>query len=200
MRFKFDVRLAGGEVVVSFVCKWNTVEGDPPLTQAMKTEIKDALTTTVPTFWSNQHSLKIADPICGEKTLPIRVKVTWDDSGANAIAVNLQKAERRSSAHALSMNLDYDDDIKDNAWVLKHEFGHVLANHDEYHYAGKTAESITLKRANGSTETLNLEPPANVMITPGSTKVEKRHLYFVEIEAQELLRRKSGRNITCEIV
>lgn len=200
VRFKFDVRLAGGEVVVSYVCKWSTVEGDPPLTQAMKDEIKAALTTTVPAAWSDQHSLKIVDPICGEKTLPIRVKMTWDDGAANAIAVNLQKAPIRSSASARTMNLDYDDDLKDSAWTLKHEFGHVLANHDEYHYSGKSGESITLKRANGTTETLNLEPSANVMITRGNASVEKRHLYFVEIEAQELLRSKSGRDVTCEIV
>lgn len=201
IRFKFAVKLAGGEAVLTFVCKWGTVEGDPPLTEAMKTAVKTALTGKVPQAWSNAHSLKVVDPICGEKTLSIKFEVNWDDASGDAIDVNLQKAGRRSSASANVMNLDYDDDLDDDAWTLKHEFGHAIGNHDEYHYSGHSGEKITLKRADGGEETLNLEPASgNVMITRRDTTIEKRHLYLVEIEAQEWLRELSGRDVVCEIV
>jgi hypothetical protein len=199
-KFRFAGNLASGNVRITFILKWGTIGG--AVTDEMKTAVKSALQTNVTAAWSGQGSVKVTDPVCGEKTLPINFRILWnpdDTSDSEHYSVDLEKAPRRSSVSYPKFTLDHDADLLDDAWTWKHEFGHGVGQKDEYFYSGVTSATIEYKRADGTSETITLEPAASLMQTRGNTTVEKRFLYFAEIEAQKLFRDKSGRNVVCKV-
>lgn len=199
--FRFEGNLASGNVTVTIILKWGVIGGD--VTDAMKTAVKAGLQSDVAAAWSGKNSVRVTDPICGEKTLPINFRILWtpgDTTDSEHYSVDLEKAPRRSGVAYPTFTLDHDADLNDNAWTLKHEFGHAFGMPDEYFYSGVTAGTIEYKRADGTSATITLEPAASLMKTRGNTSVEERFAYFAEIEAQDLFREKSGRDVVCEIV
>jgi type VI secretion system secreted protein VgrG len=199
-KYRFGGNLASGNITITFVLKWGTIGAT--VTEAMKAAVKSALQTQVTAAWSGKANLRVTDPVCGEKTLPINFRILWnpgDTTDAEHFTVDLEKEPRRSSVAFPKFTLDHDADLNDEAWTLKHEFGHGFGGQDEYFYSGVTSATIQYKRADGTSETITLEPAASLMQTRGNTTVEKRFLYFVEIEAQKLLREKSGRNVVCKV-
>ena len=200
-KFRFGGNLASGNITVTFIFNWGAIGGD--VTEEMKTSVKTALQNDVAAVWSGKHSVRVTDPICGEKTLPINFRVLWnpdDTTDSEHFSVDLEKEPRTSSVAHPTITLDHDADLEDDAWTLKHEFGHAIGLEDEYFYSGVTEATIEYKRADGSSETIDLEPAASLMQTRGNTSVKKRFAYFAEIEAQALFREKSGRDVVCEII
>ena len=200
-KYRFEGNLASGNITATFILKWGTIGGT--VTNAMKTAVKSALKTKVAAAWSNKGSVRVTDPVCGEKTLPIRFRILWnpdDTTDSEHFTVDLEKEPRRSSVAFPRFTLDHDADLDDDAWTLKHEFGHAFSGRDEYFYSGVTSATVEYKRADGSSDTITLEPAATLMQTRGNTTVAKRFLYFAEIEAQQLFRQKSGRNVICRVI
>ncbi|MCZ6665370.1 MAG: hypothetical protein O7B81_08695, partial [Gammaproteobacteria bacterium] len=125
VEYRFEGNLASGNVTVVFILKWGTIGGD--VTNAMKTAIKTALQTDVTSAWSGKNSVKVTDPICGEKTLPINFRILWnpdDTTDSEHYSVELEKEPRTSSVAHPIIKLDHDADLNDDSWTLKHEFGH----------------------------------------------------------------------------
>jgi hypothetical protein len=200
--FRLEANLAAGNITITSIFKYGTVTGD--VTNAQKTATVTAFKARVGD-WSNRFQMKITDPICGERTLPIRFRLLWapdDTSDAHQFSVNLYKTYPRAGVTGTTINIGYDSDVTpDSGWTLTHEYGHTFGLPDEYFHPGVTAATLTYKKADGSTETITLEPAGDsIMKTYGNTTYLKRFYYFSAIEAQELLRRESGRNVTCEII
>jgi hypothetical protein len=201
IKFKMTVNLAANELVIETKFKWNTV--DASVTTAEKTAIQNGLTSTVASAWSGKYGLKVVDPACTPttKTLAIRFVITFVTSGGDA-SVNLLPGTGGSNVVPGLMTVHATDTI-DGAYVLIHEYGHIIGLADEYFYAGNTTGSVAYKRADGTTTTITLPQNDNVMSTYGNMNFKPRFFYIVEIEAQKLLRSGAGLGraaITCEIV
>jgi type VI secretion system secreted protein VgrG len=197
-----EANLAAGNITITSIFKWGVVAAD--ITAAEKANTITQFKAKV-AGWSNRFNLKVVDPVCGEKTLPIRFRLLWnpdDTTDAAPYSVNLSRTYPRAGVTGWSIDMGYDTSVTAHSgWELAHEYGHTLCLPDEYFYAGVTAATVAYKKADTSTESVALEPAANnIMKTHGDTTYLKRFFYFVEIEAQELLRSKSGRNVTCNVV
>jgi type VI secretion system secreted protein VgrG len=178
---------------------------DPALTADQITRVKNDFRSVVGPAWSNKFSVKVTDPVCGEKTLPILVRVLWnpdDTSDTHHYTVDVTTASITANVTGTVVSLGYQDDVVDNGgWVMTHEFGHTFGLPDEYFYASVTSASVTYKLADSCTETITLEPPDDsIMQTNANTTILKRFFYLAAIEAQELFRRTSGRSVVCEVV
>lgn len=200
--FRLEVNLASNNITVTSIFRWGTVATD--VTNAQKADTITKFKATV-TGWSNHFNMKITDPICGEKTLPIRFRLLWspgDTSDSAPFRVNLHKTYPRAGVTGWDIDIGYDSDVTpDSAWVLAHEYGHTFCLHDEYFYTGVTSATVSYKKADGSSDAITLEPSSgNIMFRHANTTYLKRFFYFTAIEAQEFLRQESGRNVICEII
>ena len=200
--FRLEANLGRGNIRIISIFKWGTVGAGVTAAQKKRTIKKFKARVS---GWGGRFRMKIKDPVCGEKTLPILFKLRWspdDTADAETYRVNLFRTYPRAGVAGWDVNIGYQSDVTPNgAWVLAHEYGHTLCLPDEYFYAGVAAATVVYKRADGTTESIALEPRAdNIMKTHANRNYKKRFFHFAAIEAQELLRTKSGRNVTCEIV
>lgn len=200
--FRLEANLAAGNITVTSIFKWGTVAAD--VTAAQKADTITQFKAKV-MGWGNRFNMKITDPICGEKTLPILFRLLWspaDTAVTTSYRVNLYKTYPRAGVTGWNIDIGYDSDVTPNsAWVLSHEYGHTVCLQDEYFYAGVTAATVVYKKADSTTESVTLEPsPGNIMSLNGDTTYLQRFFYFTAIEAQELLRSKSGRSVVCQVV
>ncbi|MGL5012531.1 MAG: hypothetical protein ACRC6I_21905 [Paracoccaceae bacterium] len=204
VKFKLTVDFIGGEVVITRVLKWGTVAA--AVTDAEKAAIRTGLTSTVSTIWSGKYRLKVTDATCNPttKTLPIRFRLAWEGTGGAVadMSINLVVGPKTSAASGTFMNLDTKD-VENGGYTLAHEFGHTLGQVDEYMYGTATSGTADYKRANGTKVTITLPQTGNLMSTAKNMSFKQRFYYFIEIEAQKLLRSASGlgkAGVTCEIV
>ena len=200
--FRLGANLAAGNITITSIFAWGTLAAD--VTAAMKTDTITKFKAKV-TGWGNQFSMKITDPICGEKTLPILFRLLWtpdDTTDAAQYTVNLYKTYPRAGVSGTTIDFGYDEAVTaHSSWELAHEYGHTLCLQDEYFYGGVTAATVVYKKADGTSESVTLEPSAaNIMFRHSDTTYLNRFFYFAAIEAQELLRTQSGRSVVCEIV
>jgi hypothetical protein len=200
--FRLEANLAAGNITITSIFQWGTVAAD--VTNAQKANTITQFKAMVGS-WGGRFKMKITDPICGEKTLPIQFRLLWspdDTADTPPYKVNLYKTYPRAGRTGWFLDIGYDSDVTPNsAWVLAHEYGHTLSLPDEYFYAGVTSATLVYKKADGTTESVTLEPSSgNIMYKDGDKTYLKRFYYFTAIEAQELLRHKSGRNVICEVV
>lgn len=200
--YRLEANLAAGNITIVSIFKWGTVAAD--VTAAQKTDTIAKFKAKV-AGWGDRFNMKIVDPVCGEKTLPIKFRLLWSPDDTTDTApynVNLYKTYPRAGRTGWNVDIGYDSDVTpDSAWVLAHEYGHCFSLADEYFYAGVTSATVTYKKADGTTESVTLEPsPGNIMSHHANSTYLKRFYYFSAIEAQELLRSKSGRSVTCEVV
>ncbi|MCU0911503.1 MAG: hypothetical protein MUE98_09220 [Rhodobacteraceae bacterium] len=206
VRIKWHLKIdfPGNTVTVTTVFKWGTIARG--VTEAHKTAIKDALKNRVTAVWSNNYSLKVTDATCNptEKTIPIRFRILWDDETTIGHHYNANVKVGPATSDITGFEANFDTlDTDNNSYTLCHEYGHTLGLHDEYFYGSNTSGTVTYKRANGTTEAITLPQSGNMMATSGDFTMKKRFQYFVEIEAQELLRSAAGlgkAGITCEVV
>jgi hypothetical protein len=204
VKFTLTVDLAGNEVVVTSSLKWDAV--DPAVPAEEKAAIRSGLITSVMAICSGRFQLKVTDPACNPTTriLNIRFRVRWEEPGSapTDLLINLVPGPAESGVISGMMLLDTED-AKNGGQVLAHEFLHTLGQIDEYMYGGATSGTADYHRADGSTETVTLPQTGNIMATAGSVAFVPRLYYFIEIEAQKLLRSASGlgrAGVTCEIV
>lgn len=199
--FRLLAGLKSGKLVITSIFKWGTI--DPSITAAEKADTIAKFKQQVAT-WSNRYMLRVTDPICGEKTLPIVFELKWspDDTADTApYSVNLHRTHPQAAVTGFDIDIGYDSDvIRHGAWVLAHEYGHTLCLADEYFYPGTAAATVTYMRADGSGEVITLEPGApNIMFVHANRTHLTRFYYFIEVEAQALLRSASGRNVVCKL-
>jgi hypothetical protein len=202
-KYRFNGNLASGNITITLIFKLGTI--DAALTAEQRAKIVADFKAVVGPAWSNKHSIKVTDPICGEKTLPVLFNVLWnpdDTADTHHYTVNVTTAPITANVSGSVISLNYADDVvADGGWVMTHEFGHTWGLPDEYFYSGVTAATITYKRADGTTEQITLEPSDDsIMRSHANTTILKRFFYLIEIEAQELFRSKSGRDVICEVV
>ena len=200
--FRLTAGLASGKLTITSIFDWGTVAAN--VTEAERAATIAAFKAQVAT-WSGHFSLKVVDPVCGEKTLPIEYKLLWspdDTADAAMFHVNLFKTFPRAAVTGTNIDIGYDSDVTpDGGWVMAHEYGHTVCLPDEYFYGGVTSATVVYKKANGSTESITLEPTSpSIMQIHADRTFKKRFFYFIEVEAQELLRAKSGRDDVCSIV
>jgi hypothetical protein len=201
--FGLTVDLVGNEVVITRVLKWGVVE--PGITDAQKAKVRTGLTSGVPAIWSGKYRLKVTDATCNPTTkiLTIRFRLRWEDANnPGNLTVNLKPGPGRSGATGFQLNMVMTDIGPDN-YALAHEFGHTVGQADEYVYPNFTAPSVEYKRADGSVIRAMLPQSGNIMSTRGNLTFKPRFYYFIEIEAQKLLRSAQGlgkAGVTCEIV
>ena len=199
--FTLRIQLSRNRVTVVSRFRWGSVAGD--ITKKEQKRTIYAFKRQV-RKWSRKFKLKVVDPECGTKIMPIRFQLLWNprDTTVNAThRVNIVRNLNRAGVSGFVIDIGYNDVTKDHGWVLAHEYGHTFSLHDEYFYTAGGPATVGFKKADGSTMNLALEPAGkNIMRTSGSNKYLERHFYFVALEAQQLLRQKSGRNVTCEIV
>ncbi len=200
--FRLEANLADGNITITSIFRWGTVASD--VTNAQKADTIKKFKAQVAS-WGNKFNMKIIDPICGEKTLPVRFRLIWspeDTSTTAPFQVNLYKTYPRAGVTGWNIDIGYDSDVTpDSSWVLAHEYGHSLCLQDEYFYSGVSSATVTYKKADGTSDVISLEPSSgNIMYTHANTTYLKRFYYFTAIEAQELLCNESGRSVTCEIV
>jgi hypothetical protein len=207
--FRLEANLAGRSITITSIFKWGTIAPRMKKTKAKKLKVRKDFTIKMfkakAASWSGKFKMKITDPVCGEKTLPIRFRVLWspDDTGDPApFQVNLHRTYPRAGVTGWDIDIGYLSDVVPNAgWVLAHEYGHTFCLPDEYFYAGVTSATVVYKKADGSQETVKLEPKhGNIMFKHGDTHYLKRFYYFAAIQAQEVLRAKSGHSVKCKIV
>lgn len=205
VQYHLKIDLIAGIVTISRVLGWGVVE--PAVTKSEKAAIKAGLIGAVPTLLSNKFSLEVRDDSCQPKTktLQIRFRLDWQSSktGPADLKVNLVAGSHISSADGGEMNLDAMD-TEENHYTLAHEFMHTIGQVDEYLYNGTAAQSASYKRADGTSKTFPIPSAAsNMMKDFASMVLFRRFFWFVEIEAQELLRSGAGlgkANIRCRIV
>lgn len=200
--FRLEVNIVRRKLRIISVFKWGTVASDVNKRQKRRTI---RMFKAKVAAWSGRYKMKIVDPECGKKTMPIMFRLQWspDDTKSSApYKVNLYKTFPRAAVTGWDVDIGHDSDVVPNAgWVLQHEYGHTLCLPDEYFYGAVTSATVVYKKADGSNKSITLEPANNnIMRTHASWRFRKRFFYFVAVEAQELLRQKSGRNVTCEII
>lgn len=200
--FRLEANLAAGNITVISIFRWGTIAAD--ITDAEKANTITQFKAKV-SGWGGRFSMRITDPVCGVKTLPIQFRLLWspdDTTDAAPYTVNLHRTYPRAGVTGWNIDIGYDSDVLPNsAWVLAHEYGHTLCLQDEYFYSGHAVATVVYKKADGTNESIALEPGSgNIMFTDGDTTYLNRFYYFSAIEAQELLRTQSGRAVTCEIV
>lgn len=199
--FSLRISLWLGIVTVVSVFRWGSVESG--ITTAERSRTIRVFMAKV-SGWGHKFRLKVIDPECGTKTMPIGFLLRWNPDNTTKSAthrVNLVRSMNRADVTGYNVNVGYNDVTDHSGWVLAHEYGHTVALADEYLYTPGTIPIMTYKKADGSTDRILLEPTGeNIMRTHSSRNYLKRHYYFIAIEAQELLRQKTGRSVTCEIV
>jgi hypothetical protein len=168
--FRLEANLKRGNIRIVSTFKWGTIAAGVTKLDKKRTIKKFKARVA---GWGGRFRVKIKDPDCGEKTLPIQFKLRWapDDTSESApFKVNLYKTYPRAGVTGWDVDIGYDSDVTPNqAWVLAHEYGHTLCLPDEYFYASVTAATVVYKKADGGSESITLEPPANnIMKTNGN--------------------------------
>jgi type VI secretion system secreted protein VgrG len=181
-----------------------TVEKNNRTNRAATIErVKAACIRSIEAHWNNKFKLKITDPVCGTKTLPIVYKVIWVASGEHYIFRIYGRIEREQVSDGEIYVATSTDDH-----THAHEFAHCVGVTDEYSYADDKDQQVRYYKPDGTLGPIIVvkpearevtDPLANIM-NSDSTKIEIHHGWHVAIEAQALLCKKIGRNITCEVL
>jgi type VI secretion system secreted protein VgrG len=200
--FRLEAKLAARQIQITSIFTWGAIGAGVTAKQKSKAMRRFKNRAAL---WSGRYRMKVDDPVCGTKTLPIRFRLLWnpdDTPDAPPYRVNLSASYPRANVQGWNVNIGFKEDVKaDKSWTLTHEYGHTVSLPDEYFYTAGVPATVTYKKADASTEVIALEPANdNIMKTYGNMKFKMRFFYFAAVEAQELIRKQAGRNVTCEIV
>lgn len=205
-KYHLTVDFVANQVLVTSVFQWGSV--DPAITNSQRNQIISSFGSRVASVWSNKANMRITDTTCSpnSKTLPIRFQILWNTATSIAphYSVNLVPGPARSNITGLVASIDMHD-LNNRAYTLAHEYGHTIGLPDEYLYAarGVTSATVTFNRADGTSTRITLPQSGNLMSTSNNFSLLDRHFYFLEIEAQKLLRSSAGLSkggLTCEII
>jgi type VI secretion system secreted protein VgrG len=165
-------------------------------------KVKTACIRGVDTYLNNKLKLKIEDPICGPRTLPITFKIVWVESDEHYVFRVYGNAQREQvKGDQVYIGLATDD------LTHAHEFAHCLGAPDEYSYHDTEDEQVRYYKPDGSLGSVIIGKPADTnsekpysSIMNDATNVEVRHGWYIAIEAASLLSEKIGRKIKCDIL
>ncbi|MET3133013.1 hypothetical protein AAKU55_003295 [Oxalobacteraceae bacterium GrIS 1.11] len=164
---------------------------------------KNALERGINNYWNNQYTLEIIDPICGKKNLDIHYQVIWVETGEH-YKLSIADTSLREGVSLKLMSAS----STTTEFTFAHEFAHCLGIPDEY----STAEEDRTLRYYKPDGTLDISIDAPVdgksITDPGATIMSatdcpirlKRHAWNIAIEAQDVLTKKIGRKIKCNII
>lgn len=153
--------------------------------------------------WNNKFRLEINDPQCGQKVLPVAFRVLWVDDQQH-YTLQIHKRYDRENVTGDVMNVSLATELTTYA----HEFGHCVGMPDEYSYT-EFEETIRYFKPDGTLDEpivchVNGTSPEDltqsIMSYAEGALILKRHGWNIAIEAQELLSKKIGRKIRCDIV
>jgi hypothetical protein len=190
---------SGGDAVM--LVKFKVVP-DSGVTADQVTTCKANLASGINTHWNGKFTLAISDPVCGNKSMPVRYRVQWVDSGED-YELHVHATYPREGLSGRVMDVSPTTD----AWTFAHEFAHCVGEPDEYSYTTET-ETVKYIKPDGTLDTAVSAPPdgksstdadATIMSAVGNTTVLPRHGWNVAIEAQAILRADTGRQVTCTI-
>ncbi|MEF2269916.1 type VI secretion system tip protein TssI/VgrG [Janthinobacterium sp. LS2A] len=153
--------------------------------------------------WNNKFRLEINDPQCGQKVLPVVFRVLWVDENQH-YTLQIHKRYDRENVTGDVMNVSLATELTTYA----HEFGHCVGMPDEYSYT-EFEETVRYFKPDGTLDApivchVNGTSPQDltqsIMSYAEGALILKRHGWNIAIEAQELLSKKIGRKIRCDIV
>lgn len=153
--------------------------------------------------WNNKFRLEINDPQCGQKVLPVVFRVLWVDENQH-YTLQIHKRYDRENVTGDVMNVSLLTELTTYA----HEFGHCVGMPDEYSYT-EFEETVRYFKPDGTLDApivchVNGTSPQDltqsIMSYAEGALILKRHGWNIAIEAQELLSKKIGRKIRCDIV
>lgn len=201
-KYKLSIPLkSGGDVTVTIRFKVAIARAATPADAAIA---QANLVTAVSGTWNGKLNLRINDPCCGEKTLPIRFVAEIVEANQHftlRVYDNYDFPEVTNTALKIASNSD--------PWVYVHEFGHCFGLTDEYGHTPQLLESVKYYQPNGKLGSsirapylgkIDTSPEANIMSTHGNYTVVKHHGWPIAIEARKLINAGKSRTITCEIV
>lgn len=177
------------------------LQPDTGVTAAEAATAKANLDSGVPARWNGKFKLIVTDPLCPSKTFNIVFKPVWVTSGQH-YTVKVHATYPREGVTGPVMDVSK----ATLAWTFGHEFGHCYGLPDEYSYSTNN-EQVKYYKPDGTLDAAINAPPikpatapgATVMASFGNTTTLPRHAWNIAIEAQDLLKQKLGRNITCAI-
>ncbi|PJC98216.1 type VI secretion system tip protein VgrG [Janthinobacterium sp. BJB1] len=153
--------------------------------------------------WNNKFRLEINDPQCGQKVLPVVFRVLWVDDQQH-YTLQIHKRYDRENVTGDVMNVS----LATALTTYAHEFGHCVGMPDEYSYT-EFEETVRYFKPDGTLDEpivchVNGTSPEDltqsIMSYAEGARILKRHGWNIAIEAQELLSKKIGRKIRCDIV
>lgn len=165
-------------------------------------EVKSRCERGVEQHLNNKLQLEISDPICGKKTVPIKIKIKWVDSAeACHFIYKIFGKEIRANVTGNVLSIHYLDDEHTQA----HEIAHCLGLPDEYSDL-KENEELRYRRPDGALGNplpvwavdVDFAPEVTSIMSTGYV-VEPHHGWPFAIESQELLSEKLQRIIRCDI-
>jgi type VI secretion system secreted protein VgrG len=155
--------------------------------------------------WNEKFILEISDPVCGNISLPITYKVHWTESDEHfTLDINEDIEDPRESVNFSFLNAY----INTKAWVFAHEFGHCIGLPDEYSVTRSEERVIRYYKPDGSLDRPlkglrdgqeKTDGDTSIMSTRDSREIFPRHAWNIAIEAQDILSKKIGRAIKCDI-
>lgn len=153
--------------------------------------------------WNNKFRLEINDPQCGQKVLPVVFRVVWVDDKQH-YTLQIHKRYDRENVTGDVMNVS----LATALTTYAHEFGHCVGMPDEYSYT-EFEETVRYFKPDGTLDepivchvngTSPQDLTQSIMSYAEGARILKRHGWNIAIEAQELLSKKIGRKIRCDIV
>lgn len=220
--FKLNILLTAGLAIVELRCfpvlseVKRTAEKRAPNSPAVRTankereaqiqRVADDFEAAISETWNSKLKLQVNDPDCGTKLLPITYKIVWDKAAPH-YRIRIYEEE----IHEKVRNGEILVSINTSKQIFAHEFAHCLGIPDEYSHDKSANRIVNYRKPDGTFEedimalstgyeANSTDPNGNIMCQKESTKVEVRHAWNIAIESQELLRKKLGKDIKCDIL
>lgn len=212
----YDYNFGTVQYKLSILCKTKKIviveirfkiESENAVNKEFVAQAKKALTEGVKQHWDNQFSLKISDPKCGTKILPIEFKVIFVKSDEHYIFKIHDEYDREGvTGNVLDVSKDT------GPWTYAHEFGHCYGLPDEYGYNPDAEENdqVVYYKPDGTLDVpISVpynggdpsDPASTIMAAYGNTIILKRHGWLIAIEANDIFNERGlGRRIICDIV
>ncbi len=168
-------------------------------------KMKGNFVSGVGAAWNGKFNLEVSDPLCGKIKLPIIYKIQWAESNEHfTLDIHEDVADPRESVNISFLNAY----IGTKPWVFAHEFGHCIGLPDEYSTSSGEESTITYYKPDGSMDhpfkgladgKEKTDGDESIMSNYDSRVMFPRHAWNIAIEAQDILSKKIGRSIKCDI-
>jgi type VI secretion system secreted protein VgrG len=170
------------------------------------------------TYWNNLFKVKISDPICGVKNMDLEFRAIWLPTTPSMSSTDVLRSAQEGEYHRKLIvyesmvtesvsNFIMELALSSNSYIAAHEFAHCLGIPDEYQVEENYGTLKYIKPDGKYDNTIDLKvrkekssPLATIMSTAYINRRLPRHAWNIAIEVQELLSKKLGRKIKCDII